>query len=517
MSLLLKSLKRIEAPAAEASQPVAPVAPPAPPAIAPSSPLAHAFEAMYSDFPVFSPTEAPLNSEEAVAGEPASGPVLDAICDSDATEFAADISVDYDEMTEVVPVEEIIYGLDESEDPYLARSDREAPFDGTPEVLTDCEPPTLNVAGAAESLPSSEATTSESIEADESGNSTPTPEVPDIATPELSSAQSFGDESSTLDRLNELNDLIGASLASTPETIHKSAKEDADGEEPPSIELAIEQERGSEPSFISGKSSHPETFQVADAVEHGEISAAEQFTDYAPPHRADVALANFQEAQTGTPSLAFAGEYRELCSHLLARFTFDEPRTLLWIDAGSAVGDASWLVPLAECLCQELNQAAAESTKIAKILVIEAAGAASGIASSLGLESPNGLAEILRDGADWAATVQATPHPQVDLLAAGRAPLPADYHEQLDGLWREFQECYCAILIASGPWKTVSPEGVSNRLEPLSFVSLADAAILCIEIDGTPQAAAKSTKRQLQQLGLPILGSVVRTQENLVN
>ena len=179
----------------------------------------------------------------------------------------------------------------------------------------------------------------------------------------------------------------------------------------------------------------------------------------------------------------------------------------MWIDAGRSVGDASWIVPLAACLCQELNQPASESAHCAKVLVIEAAGTASGVASSLGIDCPSGLAEILRGDDDWATTVQATPHPQIDLLAAGRAPLPADCLEQLDVLWQEFKQCYRAILIVAGPWR--KPEDLGKGLEPLSFVSLADAAILCIELDGTSQSVAKSTKRQLQQLGLPILGCVV--------
>jgi Mrp family chromosome partitioning ATPase len=209
-------------------------------------------------------------------------------------------------------------------------------------------------------------------------------------------------------------------------------------------------------------------------------------------------------------------EFRELRDHLLARYALPRGAAVLFVDAGRKTSDCSWLFPLAASLLQhfaELSPTATFGKHAARILLIEAAGPESGLASSLGLSVVAGLSDVLQSGAPWKSAVQSTWHPQIDLLGRGTEPLAAR-HESLPDLFKDLAESYDVLLIAAGP--TVLHAGGhsgENRSSPSAAFLLAEcanAAVLCLELDGTPQPVAAQVKRNFAASGINLLGCVVQ-------
>jgi Mrp family chromosome partitioning ATPase len=206
-------------------------------------------------------------------------------------------------------------------------------------------------------------------------------------------------------------------------------------------------------------------------------------------------------------------EYRELRDHLLARFSLDEPSTLLLIDAGREISDTSWLTSFAVALGQHLSEipAATQTGSLPKILLVEAAGPASGIAERLGLDSAQGLADVLQGEVVWTEAVQATAHPQIELMTCGNALFQSDQSKRLESLWSELRQRYQVVLVAAGPWTTTARRAETDMgLAASTFLPLADAAILCVELAGTPKGVAVHTKRELEKCGVRLLGCVVQ-------
>ncbi|HEY2882009.1 MAG TPA: hypothetical protein VGJ15_06235, partial [Pirellulales bacterium] len=139
------------------------------------------------------------------------------------------------------------------------------------------------------------------------------------------------------------------------------------------------------------------------------------------------------------PALQLRREYQELCDHLLTRISLTDRPTLLFADAGRAVQEAAWLVPLAHCLSEWRNQTQPASNSAlaytngaksqsarplsssgaAQILIVEAAGPACGISAMLGLTPRPGLGELLDGRVDWKDVVQPTAQANIYLLAHG--------------------------------------------------------------------------------------------------
>jgi hypothetical protein len=209
--------------------------------------------------------------------------------------------------------------------------------------------------------------------------------------------------------------------------------------------------------------------------------------------------------------LNFKPEFRELRDQLLARINIAKHPTLLMVDAGQDIGDSSWLLPLATSIIEKLNATKRDTPP--QILIVEAAGSDCGIAQSLGLDAHLGLNHVLARRTDWNATVQSTLHPQIKLLGRGAGQLRSSDFNRLAKCWAELSLRFDLILVAAGP--IYDPPSVDQVQKTLSssatmFFPLTTAAVLCIELNGTPQSTAAEAKRFLDARGIQVLGCIVQ-------
>ena len=217
-----------------------------------------------------------------------------------------------------------------------------------------------------------------------------------------------------------------------------------------------------------------------------------------------------QPVATAAP-LNFKPEFRELRDQLLARINIAKHPTLLMVDAGQGIGDSSWLLPLATSIIEKLNATKRDTPP--QILIVEAAGSDCGIAQSLGLDAHLGLNHVLARRTDWNATVQSTPHPQIKLLGRGAGQLRSGDFNRLAKCWAELSLRFDLILVAAGP--IYDPPSVDQIQKTVSssatmFFPLTTAAVLCIELNGTPQSTATEAKRFLDARGIQVLGCIVQ-------
>ncbi len=220
--------------------------------------------------------------------------------------------------------------------------------------------------------------------------------------------------------------------------------------------------------------------------------------------------------------LNLSDEYRELRDHFLSRFSLESHTTLLLVDAGRIVTDASWLMPFVTSLLEHLtkkrlartdqrgaplfgNSAAAPTA-----LLIEAAGADCGLARSFGLDVKSGLSDVLRDNLPWKSALQPTVDPQIHWLGRGSAPLLANQGIDLAALLADLKEQFDLVVVAAGPLDIGADANRPLANSAALFLPLASAAILCVELDGTPQQTAATAKRKLVQRGVNLLGCIVR-------
>ncbi len=323
----------------------------------------------------------------------------------------------------------------------------------------------------------------------------PEPKEPEIQTAE-----------STLERLNSLHELIDAALqefSSTQPIVIESPAADSSVSEP-----AIASEQLEKPNRISDFF----PLEASPATVVPPVTAKPVVDEPIIPAAVIPIAAPAITASAWVPAVKVRDEYRELRDHLLARFKLDEPSTLLAIDAGRVTNDASWLAPFAASLWETLSEEPSRHLSAPpRILLVEAAGPECGIARHLGLDCPKGLVDVLLGAADWAAAIQPTYHPQIDLLSRGSAALRTTQSGQIAGVWSELQRRYQAILVAAGPWE--APSQASWRKTGTStaaiLLPLADAAVVCVELDGTPQSVAVETRHALKRRGVRLLGCVV--------
>ncbi|HMC11486.1 MAG TPA: hypothetical protein VKH44_09360 [Pirellulaceae bacterium] len=198
---------------------------------------------------------------------------------------------------------------------------------------------------------------------------------------------------------------------------------------------------------------------------------------------------------------------------------------MLFVDAGRVPADAGWLWALAASILNDfanqsdtapsrpdrLTDSAKQSQGPPKVLIVEAAGSESGIASALGLSGVSGLSEVLNGSVPLRAAIQETYHPQICFLARGSDRLRTEHATALESTWASVSKEFQLLLVAGGPLGQGSNEN-SPRMSTTAdlFVPLANGAVLCVELDGTPIDCCRSSKADLEANGANLLGCVVR-------
>ncbi len=218
--------------------------------------------------------------------------------------------------------------------------------------------------------------------------------------------------------------------------------------------------------------------------------------------------------------LNLSDEYRDLRDHFLSRFYWERHATLLLMDAGRRVTESAWAIPFVSSLLEHVQTTRNDSGTMGrrllrpndsppKALFVEAAGMECGVARAFGLNPRTGLANVLRGEISLEAAIQFTSDPQIQLLSGGHAPLFMNHGHELAALWSDLCEKFELIIILSGPVAVAVSKGEPSTLASL-FFPLTTAAILTIELDGTPEGVAQLAKMKLAHSGVNLLGCVVR-------
>jgi hypothetical protein len=225
------------------------------------------------------------------------------------------------------------------------------------------------------------------------------------------------------------------------------------------------------------------------------------------------------------PILELCEEYRILKDSIAARFPLTNHATLLFVDAGRVPADSTWLWALAASILNDfekrsdtptprtdhLNDSAIQSPGPPKVLIVEAAGPESGIANALGLSAVNGLSDVLKGTVPLRAAIRETYHPQIRFLPRGSDKLQTEHATALESTWANVSKEFQLLLVAGGPLGESSIEN-SPRLPTVAdlFFPLANGAVLCVELDGTPVDCCRSSKAVLEANGANLLGCIVR-------
>ncbi|HEY2882342.1 MAG TPA: hypothetical protein VGJ15_07915 [Pirellulales bacterium] len=234
-------------------------------------------------------------------------------------------------------------------------------------------------------------------------------------------------------------------------------------------------------------------------------------TPSAPVPAAPTLSASTAPPAPAAPLRNIKPEFRELRDQLLSRLNIAKHPTLLFVDAGREVSDAAWLLPLATCIVDRLN--ADRNSAQTSILIVEAAGSNCGLAQTLGLDIHTGLNHLLTAKSEWHTFIQSTPHPQIKLLGRGAEQFRCNDSRRLARLWAELTAQYDLLLVAAGPISQLaqsSRPGASIGGAAAALLPLATAAVLCVELNRTPQSAAQEAKRLLDARGIQVLGCIVQ-------
>ena len=150
------------------------------------------------------------------------------------------------------------------------------------------------------------------------------------------------------------------------------------------------------------------------------------------------------------------------------------------------------------------------ATAVGKVLIVDAAGSDSGVASAFGLEVGIGLSDVLNGTTSLPTAIQETFHPQIRFLPRGTDSIRADQAAALAKLWAGLFQDFDLLLVAGGPLGDHSDENVSSiHLAVEMFLPLAGGVVLCVELDGTPVAACRKSKAVLESNGVNLLGCIV--------
>jgi Mrp family chromosome partitioning ATPase len=208
------------------------------------------------------------------------------------------------------------------------------------------------------------------------------------------------------------------------------------------------------------------------------------------------------------PTVKVRDEIRILKESISARLPLAKHATLIFVDGGHAQTDYSWLWAFAASV---LNGSSTENaTAVCKVLIVDAAGPESGVASALGLDVEIGLSDVLRGTTPLQTAIQETFHPQIRFLPRGTDSILADKAAALAKLWAGLSQDFDLLLVAVGPLGDGSADdSITSPAAAEVFLPLAGGVILCVELDSTPVAACRKSKTILESSGAKLLGCIV--------
>lgn len=148
------------------------------------------------------------------------------------------------------------------------------------------------------------------------------------------------------------------------------------------------------------------------------------------------------------PDHPISGEYRVLRDEVKAQFTDHAPRVLFFTAAAGESGTTTVALNLAITLAKETA---------GRVLIADANVGRPGVARMMGLKPAPGLVEVLGHQVPLAWAAQATPLPNLQVLAAGGNPAapPSGMGEDLPRLTEQLRQWYDWVLIDAGVWGVI--------------------------------------------------------------
>ena len=148
------------------------------------------------------------------------------------------------------------------------------------------------------------------------------------------------------------------------------------------------------------------------------------------------------------PEHPVSGEYRVLRDEVKAQFADHAPRVLYFTSAAGESGTTTVALNLAITLAKETA---------GRVLIADANVTRPGVARMMGLKPAPGLVEVLGHQVPLAWAAQATPIPNLQVLAAGGNPAapPAGMAEDLPRLAEQLRQWYDWVLIDAGVWGVI--------------------------------------------------------------
>jgi hypothetical protein len=208
------------------------------------------------------------------------------------------------------------------------------------------------------------------------------------------------------------------------------------------------------------------------------------------------------------PTVRVRDEYRILKESISARLPLTQHATLVFVDGGHVQTDYSWLWAFAASVFNGSSNEIATTT--GKVLIVDAAGSESGVASALGLDVGCGLSDVLNGTTSLPTAIQETFHPQIRFLPRGTDSIRADQAASLAKTWEGLSKDFDLLLVAGGPLSDRSvAESIALPSAVEMFLPLAGGVILCVELDGTPVELCRKSKTILESNSVNLLGCIV--------
>lgn len=200
-------------------------------------------------------------------------------------------------------------------------------------------------------------------------------------------------------------------------------------------------------------------------------------------------------AADGVPSATaeHARPYAELADRICAQLPTDRSSVLMFTSAGDGEGKTQVVVGLAAALAERIE---------GEVLVADANLHSPAVARSFAMQAEQGLADVLRQKADWQPLVRTTAIPRVSILPWGAPCPPSEPPNQrgLGPLLRELRGRYRLVLLDTASLAHEETAPVSRHCEGVYLV---------VRLRHATWWAVRRALRTIEAGGGRLLGSVV--------